>query len=402
MSTPPNVSPHHEFTPPIFAGSRVTLVGKLGAITRKEAREFIRNAGGLVVDKLDPSVSLIVVGADVDPLNEPDELLEDWVVTATRLGNLEVIDEVQFLKRLGIFDQTQEVDHLYTPAMLASLLSVPISTIRRWHRRGLITPTKQAQKLPYFDFQEVASARRLAQLIESGETPQTIEKKLLRLKELYPALGRPLSQLSVIIEGRHVLLRQGGGLIEPNGQRRIDFDLLDESSGDLTSVVTFDDAADRRSIDQLTTPAEFVQLAISFEDEDDPESAIEVYRAMALAFGPTADTNFRIAELLYQLHQLAAARERYYMAVEMDESFVEARASLGCVLVELDEKELALSAFHGALQHHADYPDVHFHLARLLDELDQEETAEKHWEAFLQLAPKSPWADEARQRLNLA
>ena len=77
------------------------------------------------------------------------------------------------------------------------------------------------------------------------------------------------------------------------------------------------------------------------------------------------------------------------------------RASLGCVLVELGQTQLALAAFHGALEHHADYPDVHFHLARLLDELDQPEQAEPHWQTFLDLAPKSPWAEEARQRLGL-
>ena len=87
------------------------------------------------------------------------------------------------------------------------------------------------------------------------------------------------------------------------------------------------------------------------------------------------------------------------MAVELDESFVEARASLGCVLVELDQRDLALSAFRGALDHHAEYPDVHFHLARLLDEMKMGGEATMHWEKFLELAPKSPWADEARDRL---
>jgi tetratricopeptide (TPR) repeat protein len=267
----------------------------------------------------------------------------------------------------------------------------------------LITPTRQVNKLAYFDFEEVASARRIAGLIASGATPKSIESKLSRLAGLYPNLQKPLSQLSVIVEGRNVLLRQGEGLIEIGGQMRIDFDSADlaDVENENAQVLSLENGQEELTLDQLVTPEEFIQMAIEFEDADDPTSAIEVYRAMSLAFGPSADASFRIAELLYQQLDLHGARERYYMAVELDDSFVEARASLGCVLVELEEHQLALSAFHGALQHHADYPDVHFHLARLLDDIEQRDEAVPHWRRFLELAPKSPWAEEARLRLGL-
>jgi tetratricopeptide (TPR) repeat protein len=65
----------------------------------------------------------------------------------------------------------------------------------------------------------------------------------------------------------------------------------------------------------------------------------------------------------------------------------------------LGERELAVSAFEGALVFHDDYADVHYHLGRTLDELSRSEKAVPHWEAFLRLAPSSPWADEARERL---
>ncbi len=164
---------------------------------------------------------------------------------------------------------------------------------------------------------------------------------------------------------------------------------------------SIEEAKQPKSIQDLVTPSEFIAMAIEFEDADDPGAAIQVYRAMSLAFGTSADICFRIAELLYQQSDLSGAKERYFMAVELDESFVEARASLGCVLVELDQNELARSAFMGALDHHADYPDVHFHLARLLDEMELSSDAQSHWQTFLELAPKSPWAEEARIRLGV-
>ena len=386
-----------------IASHRIAFIGKLGSMNRREARDLVRRHNVTMVDRVDDTVDLIVIGADVLPLGEESELLDEWVVQANADGRVKVINETQFWQDLGMVEPELDVGRLYTPAMLAGLLDLPLSTIRRWHRRGLITPTRQFNKLAYFDFQEVASARRIARLIASGATPKSIETKLARLAGLYPNLQRPLSQLSVIVEGRNVLLRQREGLVEPGGQMRIDFDSLVEQNIDADSsrVISIEDVPPPVPLDQLATPDEFIKLAIESEDAHDWDSAIEVYRAMSLAFGPTPDVCFRVAELLYQQNDFNGARERYYMAVELDESFVEARASLGCVLVELNEKELALAAFHGALQHHADYPDVHFHLARLYDELDQSGQAEPHWQTFLDLAPRSPWAEEARQRLNL-
>ncbi|MBN2292441.1 MAG: tetratricopeptide repeat protein, partial [Pirellulales bacterium] len=93
------------------------------------------------------------------------------------------------------------------------------------------------------------------------------------------------------------------------------------------------------------------------------------------------------------------ARERYYMAIELDEDYVEARANLGCVLAETGQLDLAVAAFEGALAFHGDYADVHYHLARVLTDLGDRKKARQHWQVFIRLAPDSPWAEEAREQL---
>ena len=85
--------------------------------------------------------------------------------------------------------------------------------------------------------------------------------------------------------------------------------------------------------------------------------------------------------------------------MELDEEYVEARMNLGCVLDELGQSELAVSAFLGALDRHPQYADAHFHLAAALDRQGNARLAESHWRQFLEIAPESPWADEARLRL---
>jgi len=394
-----------------LAGRRVALLGKLGGVNRRQAQAIIREHGGVVVpsnaDDERESIDLVVIGADELPVGDHDDIVDEALREAAAAGRVEIISETELWERLGLVEEETDVHRLYTPAMLAELLGVSIAIIRRWHRRGLIVPVREVQRLPYFDFQEVATARRLAQLLAAGASPAHIEKKLAELARFVPEVERPLAQLSVIVEGKHFLLRQGEGLIEPGGQLRFDFDALDPAmeeaddaaprAAEQAGVVSLEDW--RAMLEQPSTPEEMITLAMQLEDEDRLEAAVEMYRAALLAFGPNAEVNFLLAELLYRIGDVTAARERYYAAIELDEDYVEARANLGCVLVETGQPELAVTAFEGALQYHEEYPDVHYHLARTLEDLGRGDEALPHWATFVELAPASPWADEARGRL---
>ena len=139
--------------------------------------------------------------------------------------------------------------------------------------------------------------------------------------------------------------------------------------------------------------------AEELEDAGRIDEAIEWHRVILAKYGPSAEIVFGLGELLLRAGQVQAARERFYNAIEIDEDFVEARASLGCVLAETGQVDLAIAAFEGALAKDDHYPDVHYHLARSLDELGRSEDATKHWLRFLQLSPQSTWAEEALERL---
>ncbi|MCA9271283.1 MAG: MerR family transcriptional regulator, partial [Planctomycetales bacterium] len=219
----------------LLAGQRVALVGKLGGMNRRQVQQIIREHGGAPVEMDDPDVSLIVIGAEELPVHGDGDLLDENARAAAAAGRLEIITETQLWQRLGLVEVEGEVHRMYTPAMLADLLAVPVAVIRCWRRRGLIVPVREVQRLPYFDFQEVATARRLAQMLAAGASPAQIEKRLAELARYVPEVERPLAQLSVIVEGKRLLLRQGEGLIEPGGQLRFDFDAFDAGQEDLTA-----------------------------------------------------------------------------------------------------------------------------------------------------------------------
>lgn len=395
-------------------GSKVAFVGKLGGATRREAIQIVRDQGGLTIDRLSEGaeVTLVVIGADLLPSLVEEVPIPESIRQRVSNRQCELISETEFWHRLGLVEHEQNIRQLYTPAMLAELLFVSVREIRRWRKLGLIQPIKEIHRLPYFDFQEVVNARCLAELLAQGTSPQKIEKQLAELAKLYPDAERPLTQLSLLVEGKQVLMRGNGKLVEPRGQLRIDFDALDihdtsdghHSDGEPNEIhVAFkypglsgmsgDDSSFRFDRNAL------LDEATRLEEQGELDDAIACYRLLLAHDGPSAELCFQLAELLYRQGDVSAARERYFMSIELDDHFVEARANLGCVLAELGQNELAIAVFKGALELHPEYADVHHHLAQVLDDVGMPNEACQHWEHFLRLTPNSPWAQEARNRI---
>jgi|LWDU01.1.fsa_nt_gi tetratricopeptide (TPR) repeat protein len=369
-------------------------MGRLAGMTKRALATKLRGKDAELVADADDADLLVV--ADAALLDDAGEVASS--VTHAAGGRVELVRESKLWEYLGLVESS-----LYTPAMLAELLRLPLATIRRWQRRGLITPVREVHRLPYFDFREVAWARRLVKLMAAGEKPAIIEKKLMRLAQLVPDVERHMAQLNVIVEGREILLRQGDGLVDADGQMRIDFDAFD-SVGEPETLAMPSGSPETAEMNEPPRfeLVEMLSQANSLEDEGDLEAAVDVYHAVLACHGPTAEVCFQLAEALYRLGRVDAAAERYFVTIELDEEFVEARANLGCVLLEQRRLDLAVASFRGALDLHPQYPDVHYHLAQALDDLGEKDEAEEHWREFLALAPDSPWADEAEERLGSA
>src|SRR5688572_13210206 len=150
-----------------LAGERIVFLGRLSSMPKRDAEAHVLNAGGEVLGRLDESATLVVVGEDAPPTREwlkREAFAETGVREALAAGALSIIRESELWRRMGILDDQQSVQRLYTPAMLAELVGVPVTTIRRWNRSGLLQPAKEVQRLAFFDFAELAAARHLAAL----------------------------------------------------------------------------------------------------------------------------------------------------------------------------------------------------------------------------------------------
>ena len=397
-----------------LAGHRIALLGKFASMSKKNAQQLIEDRDGTSLDRPEPDADWIVVGEQDLPsggLPAVRERLEEATRRAVDEGRVELLTETELWRRLGFVLGERHVQQLYTPAMLAELLGVAVSQVRRWQRRGLIQAVREVRRLPYFDFREVATARRIVELLSAGVSVKAIEKQLAELRRVLPGVERPLADLPLVIEGKRLLIRQPEGLSEPSGQLRFDYAEVEAALAEQRAAVAplAGEPAVPPSIlsmrggnaeSETTSPQELLKAAVELEDEGQLDAAANMYRAALAAGGPTPEVCFLLAELLYRLGDLSGSRERYYMAIELDEDYVEARANLGCVLAEQGEQDLAVAAFSGALAFHPEYADAHYHLARALDDLNRHDEALLHWRTFLELAPETPWADEARERLS--
>ncbi len=289
---------------------------------------------------------------------------------------------------------------VYTPGMLAALVGVSILAIRRWQRRGFLIPTHSVGRLPFFDFAALVRARRLHRWFSQSVRPLATERALARFLAQRGLPASAIDHLEVKVDGPRLLVRQQDCFLDSHGQKWWDFDKeLVDRDVERSGVVSLVSPGEHPLPLPASTVEQCVEWAADCEEQGLWEQAAAAYRSALVAGGPRADLCFQLAEVLYRLGDVAAARERYYMALELDENFVEARANLGCVLAELGQRQLAIAALQGALQLAPEFADVHYHLARLLDEAGKREQAEFHWHWFLELAPDSPWADIARDRL---
>lgn len=444
---------------------RIAFVGRLFGMSRRDVSELVRKYGAKVSRKLDAKLNLIVLADDLSMLLDTDNWLTPEMADALSRGELEVISETELWQRLSEFDaarnngsQSVQADasknvsvpltRLYTPSMLASMLDVPVATIRQWSRMGLIHPVRQVKKLPYYDLREVDGARSLAQLLEKGVSPALIKEKIEQLGKYLPDAVRSLDQLSILLSGKKALFRIGADLVDTRGQFHFDLDgapdyelrIQNGSSNNQNSTdspnnapVGFPwelvDQQDALSVsDSEPEPTDFASmLDLALMDDSAPlpvseqtlrediaalqqagdwDNALAAARLLLLAYRSDSlqqlsEDNVVLADILFQLGRIDAAEERLLIALEYDSDNLEARLNLGCLLKQQGNNSAALSAFKGCLDQFPDYADAHYHIALLLDELERSDEALVHWQKFWDLTPSGPWKTVAAERLGL-
>ena len=405
---------------PCLQGERVAFTGTLASMTHKEASDLVVANGGTPMSSVSGQTTILVVGDEGWPLEADGKASQKLEFVESQLATgheVKVLDESAWLLLIGLADR-DAVNKSYTPAMLSQLLNVSVGSIRRWERLGLIHAVRKVHRLPYFDFHEVANARRMSELLLQGVSAEQIQQSLAKISKTLPGTDRPLAQLDILVQDSELVLRDERGIMEAvSGQRLLDFDgnaMPDDAVDDEVQSIVFPTAPEVADERAGWTAEEWFYEGCRLADCLEAEAAVEAFRMALMAQGSAvrsvarfeaelsphpAEISFYLADALYRCGKVEAAVERYYSAVEHDPHYLEAWIQLGCLLAEQGSPNRAIEAFRIALDVHADYPDANLHIANVYEELGDLKAAREHWAKYLEFDSRGPWAEHARQRL---
>ncbi|MCA9059660.1 MAG: hypothetical protein KDA85_14230, partial [Planctomycetaceae bacterium] len=157
MGVPPTVSSRP------LVGETISFTGILASMTHRDAARLAEECGGRSTHSVSGATTMLVVGEEGWPLEHDgvtSQKLQQAVQQIADGRELRIVAESDWLHLIGLDERRDEIQRAYTPAMLSQLLDVPVRLIRRWARLGLVRPVRRVCRLPYFDYREVASARR--------------------------------------------------------------------------------------------------------------------------------------------------------------------------------------------------------------------------------------------------
>src|SRR5262245_39881947 len=200
MSEAPD-SPVFPANPPPLAGERVAFTGTLASMTHKDAHARVVESGGTATEHVSRQTTMLVIGEEGWPL-EPDGQPSVKLRHVERLNaeglDIRIVRESEWLGFVGLDSRREELHRRCTPAMLSRMLDTPVHTVTGWERMGRMKAVAHVCRLPYFDFQEAAGARRLAELVDAGVPVREIQASLARLESVIGIGSRPLAQLDIL------------------------------------------------------------------------------------------------------------------------------------------------------------------------------------------------------------
>ena len=373
----------------ILRGKQVTVAGRLASMTRHEAAVLIEEHGGTFIPFVATRSAVVIVGQEGWPLAK-DGRLTRKLRQARRLARLghevAIFPEEELLEQLHL-ERRGRLHGRYTADELARILGTSTDKLRTWVRAGLISPVDRDGDVEHFDYCQAAGAKTLVDLSRAGVSTARLRQSLSQLEAWLGDADHPLAQLTAWERSGRLLVRlENGSLAEPDGQMHFEFGEQPQLS-----------ALPWRPRD--ISAEDWFDRGCREEEAGNLPAAAAAYREALLAGGPSSETCFNLANVLYAAGQKAQAGERFRQAVELDPTFCEAWNNLGTVLAETAQADEAVAAYRRALELNPSCSDAHYNLADTLDALGRRSEARQHWRAYLQQDPYGQWADHARTRL---
>jgi len=375
-------------------GQYVCVTGRLVSMTQADLADIVQSCGGTFVRHLKRCGHIVVIGADGWPARNdgtPTRLLKRARDLQVCGYPIEFVSEEDFLDRLKFTDPAGAIRGRHTIADLVRILNISALRIRKWMHAGLIQPVESTCRLARFDFDQVANAKRLCELLEQGVSLAAIRKGIEEIGHWLPDERLPLSQVA-LLERSRVVLRFNGVLMEGSGQRLFDFDDRSDQSGSVMLKVTTAGG----SVDAL------FDKALELEDAGRLEEAAYVYKQAIKLECSDPILHFNLGNIEFLRGRYTDAIVSFQEALRHDPQYVEVWNNLGNAHTELHQWDQAVDAFQHAVRLVPSYADAHFNFANVLKRLGKADEAADHLHAYRRYSPADHLVSERATFLRIA
>jgi len=277
----------------------------------------------------------------------------------------------------------------YSRADVRRQFGISERQLRSWERRRLIPPAKT------YSFSDLIAIRTIVKLREKRVPAPRIGQVVDSLRRKLDWITEPLSELSIVSDGRKIAVRVAGQQMEAlTGQILFDFD-----AAELGGVKEFPDNKGARN--RMRESESWFQKGLELEETGAPAAqAIEAYRT-ALEMNPgAAGALVNLGTIYYRLKKFEEAEKHYVQAIVADPSYPLAEFNLGNLYDERGRAQEAADHYRRALELNPAYADAHFNLALLAERSGDALKAVFHWKTYLKLDSSGQWAEIARRQLD--
>lgn len=282
----------------------------------------------------------------------------------------------------------------YSRQDVLRILQISARQLQGWERAGLISSTEA------YGFAELAQLHTLRDLQHMRMRPRSIRASVEAMQAA-SGMTNPLLESKVRRTGARLVFRHSGVVLDPIRQQFV-FDFEAAASGPapvtvsmLSSTLVAGQAATARERELQRL---FVQ-AVQAEEQAKKSAAMELYRQILGTNPQYTAALINLGTLHYHRKEYAEAESLYRRATEADPSYVLAFFDLGNVLDELQRPDESIEAYSRALKLVPRYADAHYNLALAYERKGERRRALMHWQAYVRLDKRGPWAEHARGQI---
>jgi tetratricopeptide (TPR) repeat protein len=241
-------------------------------------------------------------------------------------------------------------------------------------------------------------------LREEDVPAASIRHSIMAMKAV-AGMANPLLEACLVRTGTRLAFRHCGAMVDPiRRQLLFDFERFDRMNRDPANLDRLTAVSEPTPMRRVGTAnprgiQDRFLAAVQAEEAGEKQKAIGLYEEILEIDPDYAAAYINLGTIQFHLKQFGRAEELYRRATMADPGYVLAFFDLGNVLDELERLDESVAAYRQAVALAPRYGDAHYNLALAYERKGLRRPALCHWQAYIRLDNRGPWAEHARGQI---